>query len=82
MIAHEQHEVMMPLARNQHVDDLSRARTAIDVVAQKHLNGAGRGPRQQVLIDPRQKLCQQICAAVNVADGVNSPARGQAWRAD
>jgi hypothetical protein len=58
-------------ARDQSIDRLARAISAIDVVAKKHENCPGRWTASQIGIDLAQKFIKEVDPPMNVPDRVD-----------
>jgi hypothetical protein len=76
MISLEKQHIALSLARYQQVDDSPRVRSAIDVITEEDLNCIGYRARPEILVDTREKLCQEVGAPVYISDGINAPADG------
>ncbi|WP_244552500.1 hypothetical protein [Allosphingosinicella indica] len=54
------------------VDDFARLRPPVDQIAQKDDEGARHWPAGKIILDLRQKIVQQVEAAVNITDGIRT----------
>jgi hemoglobin-like flavoprotein len=62
------------LACEQKVDNLAGIWSAIDVIAEKHLNYFCSRAQYQVVIDTRKDLAQEVGAPVHVSDSIDAVA--------
>ena len=58
----------------QMVEDATRGRAAIDIVAEIDHGGVHRAPPAQILDDHRLERDQQVQTTMDVADGIDAPA--------
>lgn len=62
-------------APRQRLYHFLRAGTAIDVIAEINLQGAGDRPANSIFFNPQNEFRQKIGTAMNVAYGINPQAR-------
>jgi hypothetical protein len=79
MIALEKQHIAPSPAPYQQVNNLSRVRPAIDVVAEENLEEVGGGACLEIVVYAHEKVGQEIGAPVYVADGIDAPTGGDAW---
>jgi hypothetical protein len=79
MISLQKQYIALAPALYQQVDDLPRAWSPVDVVAEEDLDRAGDWARFEIVIDAHEKFRQEIGAPVYVSDGINAPTSGDAW---
>jgi hypothetical protein len=71
------HHVTAP-ACDQEIENLTRARTAIDVVAEEHLDRLRNRIGLEIGVDASKQRAQEVRSPVDVADGVDALAVGYA----
>jgi hypothetical protein len=79
VIALEKQHIVLSLACYQQVDDLPRARSAVDVVAEENLDRVGSRSHLKIVVDSHEKIGQKIGAPMYVSDGINAPTGRDAW---
>jgi hypothetical protein len=64
-------------AVDQHIDHSARRWPAVDIVAQKHLDGVLRPNSGEVMVDGGEDVCELVGASMDIADGIDANSIGQ-----
>jgi hypothetical protein len=74
VVAFQENRITAAAAIDQQVERQSRVRSAVDIVAEIYLDRAMRSAMRDVGVDDPEHLLEQMCAAVNIADRIDSRA--------
>ena len=77
VVALEKDALVAMAALDQQIDGLSRRRTAIDIIAEKHVERSRRRAARDMMIDRAEDIMEQVRASMDVADGIDSDAVGE-----
>src|ERR1700716_3115833 len=79
MVSLQEYGFMRRPMFDQSIDRFARRWPAIDIITQKNVYRSLRRTERDIGLDPSQQFIEQIEAAVNVADGIDSQTCRQRW---
>ncbi|CAM5392321.1 putative protein OS=Afipia felis OX=1035 GN=NCTC12722_02260 PE=4 SV=1 [Afipia felis] len=71
MISAQAHCAPVSHSPCEHFDHVFRLRPAIDIIADINLDSTRDRTPGKIVLDPLNHIVQEICAAVDISDGIN-----------